>query len=472
MNHIIKPFSLFVFLLISITACQAQYTKKPYHIKGTIKGLAENSMIIFAQYYGDKQYVRDTVYTDASGAFVLNSKDSVHPGMYLFILPDNSFFDVILNEQFNLSFQTQANSPIEKIKFKDNPENTAFYDYLQFIKEQNDVSLPLREQLKDTTLLPENKEKIIAALNGINEKVKTKQIDFINKYPDSFFSSILKAQQEPVVPEPTTEAELSSPEKFKYHYFVNHFWDNVNLSDGRLIHTPVIHSKLNQFFTQIIIPLPDTIAKYADYVIGKTNHEPEMFKYIVWFLTNHYERSPYLGMDAVFVHLVENYYTNGQAYWLTDEQQKKIIKKAATLKPLLLGKVTPDILAYDTKGDPIALSSVKSDFLVLYFWDSDCSHCKKVTPALHALYLKYKDKGLDVFALNTEQTEDTWLNYVSKNNLSWINVNDKDNKSGFREKYDLYATPLIILLDKDKKIIAKKISPEQLEELLKREMGL
>jgi hypothetical protein len=38
---------------------------------------------------------------------------------------------------------------------------------------------------------------------------------------------------------------------------------------------------------------------------------------------------------------------------------------------------------------------------------------------------------------------------------------------GFRQNYDVYQTPTIYLLDKDKRIIAKKISPEQVNDFLK-----
>lgn len=459
-------------LLFVAISCQAQPQKRPYEIKGTIKGLGDKTMIIFGQYYADKQYVRDTVYTDAAGNFTLTSKDSVSAGMFLVILPEKRFFDIILNENFKFSFQTHTEDLIGNMKFKNSPENTAFYEYLSFIKTQNEQVSPIRQQLNRPDISEEEKNKLSEQLTQTGKRVKERQTAYISKNPNHFFTKVLKSQLEVEVPEPKTEAELAAPEKFKYHYYINHYWNNVDLTDERLLNSPVIHSKLNHFFTQVIIPMPDTIIQYADRVIEMTRPAPEVFKYVVWFLTNHYERSPYLGMDAVFVHLVETYYASGQVFWLTEPQLKRIIDRAMALKPLLIGKTAPDITAFDPKGQPITMSKIEADFLVVYFWDSDCSHCKKVTPALHKVFQDYKDKGLKVFALNTEGSNEPWLNYVEKNQLTWINVNDRTNRSGFRDNYDIFATPVMYVLDKDKKIIAKKITTEQLEELLKREMGL
>ncbi|MFW5725289.1 MAG: peroxiredoxin family protein, partial [Bacteroidota bacterium] len=70
----------------------------------------------------------------------------------------------------------------------------------------------------------------------------------------------------------------------------------------------------------------------------------------------------------------------------------------------------------------------------------------------------------------TEADRNKWLNYIEKNELPWINVSDPSNQSGFRDKYDIWATPLLFLLDQDKRIMAKRITVEQLEEIITREL--
>jgi hypothetical protein len=61
---------------------------------------------------------------------------------------------------------------------------------------------------------------------------------------------------------------------------------------------------------------------------------------------------------------------------------------------------------------------------------------------------------------------------ISKNELTWINVWDPTFSSNFRNLYDIYSTPVIYVLDSGKKIIAKRISVETLESVLKQEFRL
>ncbi len=81
-----------------------------------------------------------------------------------------------------------------------------------------------------------------------------------------------------------------------------------------------------------------------------------------------------------------------------------------------------------------------------------------------------QDKGVEIFAVNTETDREKWLTYVKENFPAWINVHDPANRSGFRDKYDIWATPLIFLLDEQKKIIAKKLTVEQTEEIINMEL--
>ena len=80
---------------------------------------------------------------------------------------------------------------------------------------------------------------------------------------------------------------------------------------------------------------------------------------------------------------------------------------------------------------------------------------------------------LEVFAVGTELEIKEWQEYVEKNELPWINVSDTPeinknayeylqkgvttlNSLNFRDVYDIYSTPVVFILDKDKKIIGKR----------------
>ena len=82
-------------------------------------------------------------------------------------------------------------------------------------------------------------------------------------------------------------------------YFLAHYWDNIDVTDKRIVHTPVYHNKLNHFFKKMIPQHPDTICKYAHELIDKMDPESDLFKYTVHFITYNYETSNIMGMDAL-----------------------------------------------------------------------------------------------------------------------------------------------------------------------------
>jgi len=149
---------------------------------------------------------------------------------------------------------------------------------------------------------------------------------------------------------------------------------------------------------------------------------------------------------------------------------EKIQDRVKALKPNLIGKQCPNLALPDMSGVIKKLSDIKAKITVLYFYDSNCSHCKKVTPELKKLYDTYKPKGLEVYAVYTQGNQPEIVEYINKNNLHWINVWDPAQNSNFRDLFDIYSTPVIYVLDKNKKIIAKRISEESLKQMLEIEL--
>ena len=124
---------------------------------------------------------------------------------------------------------------------------------------------------------------------------------------------------------------------------------------------------------------------------------------------------------------------------------------------------------YPHVGQMVDLYNIKSDYTVLFFWDPDCGHCKKQAPVMHGLTNKLKEKGVLVLAVGTvfgEAGKIKWVDFVNQHGFyDWMNAwNPYDYD--YKVKYDIESTPQIFVLDKDKKIQAKKIGPEQVEEII------
>ena len=117
---------------------------------------------------------------------------------------------------------------------------------------------------------------------------------------------------------------------------------------------------------------------------------------------------------------------------------------------LAIGKVAPDIVLNDAKGAAKKLSDLKGKVVVLQFWASWCSPCRKENPNIVALYDKYKSQGLEIYSVSLDTDKAAWEKGVKDDGLTWANhVSDfKKWKSAPVVTYGVNATPTLFLLDK------------------------
>ena len=207
---------------------------------------------------------------------------------------------------------------------------------------------------------------------------------------------------------------------------------------------------------------------YAGLNVMEAKSNSEMFQFIISYLYNDFGQSNIMGMDAVYVHLANNYYLKGQTPWVDVLFLDKVRERIKKMEPNLLGKIAPEIIMRTSDETVESLRLLKAEYTIVVFWETDCGHCQKVIPEIWKIYQKYEKQEVKVFAVYTQYDKEKWTSYINEHKLFWINVYDSEHNSNFRSAYDIYSTPTIYLLDKDKKIIAKRISTESLDDMLER----
>ena len=464
------PSVVFLFFLVHFVAL-ADKQKDGYEIKAKINGL-KDTICYFGYHMGDKQYVSDTVRVDSKGNMVFKGDKKLDGGIYLVVPPNKKFLEILITpSEQHFSFETDTIDPIKNMKIKGSAENDLFYRYLNQIAIKQKQIEPIRkryEQIKESN--KDSAEVLKGKINAIDKEVKTYKTQLSAENPDKFLSSILRATFEPEIPDAPILPNGRKDSTFAYRYFKSHFWDQINLTNSGLIRTPVLLPKINYYMDKLTYQIPDSVLASARFIIEKSKSSRDMFKYLVVTLTSTYEISKIMGMDAVFVGLVEDYYKTGQAFWADSVLTFKITDRARVLKPLLLGKKAPNLMLEDSSGVMRNLWTVNSPYTVICFWDPDCSHCKKVVPKLKEWYAANKSKGVEVFAVCTETEEQKWKKFIRENQLDWINVADINLHNHFRSVYDISSTPVIYMLDKNKLIFGKKMGVEQMSEILDAQM--
>jgi thiol-disulfide isomerase/thioredoxin len=455
--------SLFVLTLLFSSSAEAS----GYEIKVRIHGLSD-TICYLGNHFGDKQYVRDTVRVDKDGWAVFKGKDSLAGGIYLVVLPSKTYFEMIVNEQ-KFILETDTINFVKNMKITGSLENKLFNEHQLFIIDKTNRSQSLKMQLDNSKDDKARSDSLKAEMIKIDKEVKEYRYKIIKEHPKTFMAQIIRAMSEPEVPEAPKDADGNVTDStFQFRYYKSHYFDLLDFSDDRLLRTPIFYNKIKTYTQQLTVPVPDSIIVAVDTVIHRARANKEVFKYCVATFANFYETSKIMGYDKIFVHIAEQYYLTKEAFWADSSLQAKILERVEKIKPNILGEKAYNMIMPDTGLKVHALYDVKADYTVLVFWDPTCSHCKIEIPKLSHYYDSAKAGGLsiEVFSVGIESDIDLWKNYIKENHLKWLNVSDLYNNTNFRSYYDIYSTPVIYLLDAEKRILAKRLDTEKIRDFI------
>ena len=215
-----------------------------------------------------------------------------------------------------------------------------------------------------------------------------------------------------------------------------HFWDGIEAFDGPTDENPVLAAQIDFYFDKMVSPLPDSIYLEIDRLVERTNFNTDLRDFILWHLLEKYRHPEYMSQDQVFVYLYDNYFSQLEIKDLNESNFSLIRDKAEIFRRLALFNLAPNFAI----NDSVDLHSVESDYTVLFFYDHDCDVCQQEMQDLDSIFTMYPE--ITVLAID-------------------MNTNDVrvDTLYGL---YDIETTPLIYVLDNEKRIIAKKIRAKQI----------
>jgi thiol-disulfide isomerase/thioredoxin len=456
----------FCTLLLSILPVLSfSQTKGGYEIAISLDGLPD-STVYLAYHLGDKQYIKDTIKLDRSGSAKVRGKEALPQGIYMIVRPGKKYFEFLMSTDQDFSIHCNYNDYINTLNFSGSDENSAFLAYQRRWMSMQQRAADLSKRIQNNKQNGDSVKILSAEQLSQQAKMKSYLKEVIDENDGNLLAVLVKAILPVEIPEFVVPAVVSNPDSVRwvlnYNYNKDHFFDNIDLTDERLLRTPILYARLNTFFTNVVIQAPDSINKEIDKIIRKCEKNYKVFQFISVYLFNHFRESEIMGHDAVMVKLADDIYLSGKADWVSKEFKDDLKKQIDLIRPNLIGKKAQDLVMDSYSGIFVSLYDIHKDFIILYFWEPDCGHCKEATPKLKAYYDKVKNQGIEVFAVCTQSDKQKWTKYIEENKLTWINGWDPQRNSHFDVYYNVQATPTIYVLDKNKVIIAKKLSVENI----------
>ncbi len=456
-------------ILLVLFSIPPQVYSQGHEINITIVGAAD-STLFFAYNYGDKKFVRDTLVADQNGTIVVKGDESLPGGVYLVVLPDFKYFEFLVSDDQKFSIQTDYNKLLESLEFTGSKENSAFLEYQQFTMKINQSNQVLKEKQKNNLTNLDSLFIIQDQLDQNTLKVETYLTELITKYEGTFLGDLLNAMAPIDDPEIVVPDDVENPDSVRmirsYGYFRDHYFDKVNFENSDLIRTPILMNKLNQYFNRMLVQTPDSIIPQVEMVVKKAKVNADMYQYVLVYTLNNYLESKIMGLDEVFVLIADKYYLSGEAPWVDSTYMARLNDRVMKVRPNLIGRKAQDLKMETLSGEWISLHQVDRKFIIVYFWEPNCGFCKEATPKLYEIYQKYQNKGMEVLAVYTQQDKEEWENYINETGYDWINAWDPDQQTYFRYYYDVYTTPTLYVLDRNKTIVAKRIDMESLEQMM------
>lgn len=445
---------LLPFFFLAASTLTAQHT-----IKGIMSPKLKSDWIIIYKLEGTKkQFVNNTTIKSDSifiggnkeeiGAFEFQLPSDAKPGAYrvTYRLKEEGFVDFYYNNE-DVAFVFNPSYPQESIAFSESSENMLYRNYLEAISiAQQKLDSIQVAVLKEPTLdLAETYKKAYQELNYVQNSYEQKSK---GKYVASVIKATLRVNS-PVI--------LNSVNAY-LQQIKNSFFDRLDFEDPRLINSSFLTNRILDyiFYVNYSKDLKKQQSLYKlsiTKVLSKIKNIPYK-KEIITFLIAQFET---IKNIEIIDFLFEEHYNKLPI----DIQDKKFKEDKQQLFAAEIGRIAPNF-SWEEDGKHMEISSLNdAPNYILVFWSTSCSHCLREIPELYS-YSKTKS-NLKVVAFALENDAFIWETYSKANLKGWHNVlglNKWENK--IARTYQINATPSYFILDKNKKIIAK---PDTIDEV-------
>jgi thiol-disulfide isomerase/thioredoxin len=381
-------------------------------------------------------------------------------------------FIVSGNGKFELGISANTLNIEKSLKYSQSRENEGFKKYVDGQRRMGRKIQELQNRYRNFQNEPDSLRSIQAQYAALMSAQKAQQEALEEEYKGSLLATLMKCAQEPEMPETPLPHNATNVDSIRQRQFLEfakvHFFDNFNLADERIINAPMLENRMIVFFQQMMLREPvEDINRCIDSLLSKAQQSKTVYRYVLTWLYDRYTDSPIEGHQTVGLHLCSVMSDSAKVDWLTDKDKATLKQnfKKYTLNPI--GAVAANLTLQTAEGEYRSLHAQKAPITVLYFFNPSCGTCRMTTPRLHSLYDKYRESGLEVFAVFPDKDAATWKKYVEENGYTdWINVWDADGTADIYEKYSLHAIPQIYVLDEEKRVRYKDVYMDDLDRIL------
>ena len=260
----------------------------------------------------------------------------------------------------------------------------------------------------------------------------------------------------------TIPDRLTSPEE-RAAYLVKHYWDHFEFADTSLARR---QQATEQAFVDYIDIFPYTTLTVVRESIRDMLKKAEKAENILVYFAGLYERYLYdpnspMRNDEYYIPVLEALLESPA--WKEKERPAELLRLAKLNRT---GQVANNFTYTLANGQKGSLHAIRSAYTLVFFYNPDCHNCQEVSGQLRqsaTVTSLLAAKKLDILAIYTDADLAAWKRYLPRMPKEWTVAYDEKRAIDGEELYDLKAIPSLYLLDKDKKVLLKDATFEQIE---------
>ncbi len=401
---------------------------------------------------------------------ILNDEQPLLPGIYLIQADSLALFEIMISDENNQQFSIDYRDSL--IIFKNSKENEANQALLQERKQfekqlqQLDIEFAqIQQQQMPQYMLQPMVDSIIIRAERIMDQEDAMINSYIKEYEGMLFASIVSSSKEVARP----PKEIYADKRKYITYFCNHLYDSFAWEDNRLLTTPIPANKHTAFVQTLFQLSSQEGVPIVVKALNDSKVNEEMYYHFFDFLTKQFGSftSKYHD-ETIYIAMLKDLLTYPN---LSEERKVKATYQLSILDINHPGSPAPDFPLVMSTGDTSSLYDIEADFLIMYFQNPDCPTCGEIMKRMEEIQ-QFKngiESGrLKLLTIYFEDDEPLWRNYLStRANPEYLHGWNYNFSIESNKLYNTYLIPMLMLVDKDKKIIKKDLLPNEIEGWLK-----
>ena len=436
----LKHFTCFLLIFCAVLFPFSTFTQvlpKGYEILFKSQNVNDNYLYLTG-IYGNKTYIVDSAKYAKKQYLFKNTKQALPAGFYTIQTQHHDILADFIVDKFR-TFTVEETE--NELVFINSDENTVYQQFKKDVLSGNELNI------------------------------------YYDTAPESLLGKFVKAQYMPVIiPEffwGSHEGREAAAKK-RYQFLINHYYDNVDFKDIRLMYTP-LDIDLKDFFMELLYPqgaenvilcIEDLFQRILDEKPTREQFDVKDF-YLKKLIHLYINAAP--QFDTVFVYLVDNHVTKLMQSEFISDSEIDVFKRIADRKrKTLTGHTIPVFESYTSEHRKISTADIKTDYTLLWFWDPDCEHCVEETPKLCDFYYRYRELyNFEVIACSVTEDYDRWIAFINEHHLDWFNTSYAVEAPNYdaTEFFNFYETPAIYIIDNQHKIVARQFPLDELIEV-------